>query len=155
MFNKIVALLNHEKVMKIIKDKENMKLVVGKSYINREGKIVNIIDDNNKGFFQETHPYIDEAGLSYTEEGKFFAEYKKPYKLDLVKEYKPESKSENTKFWMVYSPQGKQPTYKHHRFENAEAEAKRLAYQHADRQFYVLEAVEEVSFKSVQITKLS
>ncbi len=45
------------------------------------------------------------------------------------------------KFWMVYNPQGRAPTYQHEEYQPAKAEAERLASLNAGSQFFVLEAV--------------
>lgn len=60
----------------------------------------------------------------------------------------------NTKFYMVWSPQGSAPTKKHEYFDEAEAEAKRLANMNKDQQFYVLMAMSRIEFQSVVITPL-
>ena len=44
-------------------------------------------------------------------------------------------------FWMVWSPQGRAPAFKHSSESSAVAEAKRLARQCPEQDFYVLKAV--------------
>lgn len=44
----------------------------------------------------------------------------------------------NGKFWMVWNPNGRQPTYKHPTKESAIAEAGRLARMNPNERFYVL-----------------
>lgn len=46
-----------------------------------------------------------------------------------------------TKFWMVWCPQGGQPTMRHGSRESAAAEAARLARKLPGREFFVLKAV--------------
>lgn len=60
------------------------------------------------------------------------------------------------KFWMVYSPQGHAPTYKHWSRESADTEAVRLAKMNPGRQFFVLKAMagfeaEEPAVKQVSL----
>jgi hypothetical protein len=45
------------------------------------------------------------------------------------------------KFWMVYSPQGRAPTYQHGTPNDAKKEAERLAALSPGQQFFVLEAI--------------
>lgn len=48
---------------------------------------------------------------------------------------------EHTKFWMVWSPQGRAPTFKHTSKDSADTEAARLAKLNPGNQFFVLKAV--------------
>jgi hypothetical protein len=48
------------------------------------------------------------------------------------------------KFWLVWSPRGRSPKYKHPTLESAQAEAKRLSLKLNGRHFYVLELVDVV-----------
>jgi hypothetical protein len=50
-------------------------------------------------------------------------------------------KHKHHKFWMVWSPQGRAPTYKHTSREHADREAARLAKANPEREFFVLKAV--------------
>lgn len=45
------------------------------------------------------------------------------------------------KFWMVWSPSGRGPTYKHDTRKSADDEAKRLARACPSQQFFVLKAM--------------
>ena len=45
------------------------------------------------------------------------------------------------RFWMVYSPSGRAPVYRHKSRESAEQEAKRLARENPQLSFFVLKAV--------------
>lgn len=44
-------------------------------------------------------------------------------------------------FWMVWSPQGRAPTYRHDTWESAVNEARRLARTVPGNEFYVLHSV--------------
>ena len=44
-------------------------------------------------------------------------------------------------FWMVWSPQGSTPTYRHESEDSARMEAVRLARIHASHTFFVLKAL--------------
>jgi hypothetical protein len=46
-----------------------------------------------------------------------------------------------TKFWMVWSPSGRAPTYKHDTRESANNEARRLSKACPSQQFFVLKAM--------------
>ncbi len=46
----------------------------------------------------------------------------------------------SNEFWMVYNPQGGAPTYQHSSFQQAKAEAERLARMNPGQSFYVLQA---------------
>lgn len=48
---------------------------------------------------------------------------------------------EAPKFWMVWSPQGRGPTYKHETRKSANDEAKRLSLNCPGQHFYVLKAM--------------
>lgn len=48
---------------------------------------------------------------------------------------------DRVKFWMVWAPAGRAPTYKHHSKESAVLEAQRLAKLNPNSDFYVLKAV--------------
>jgi hypothetical protein len=50
--------------------------------------------------------------------------------------------SDENVFWMVWNPQGSQPTAKHYQRTDALAEAERLARKCPGETFYVLEATE-------------
>ena len=84
---------------------------------------------------------------------------KKPYFMDFVDELinsakteeKTESKmekgapdKEDKRFWMVWSPTGNTPKYKHVSHGQAMNEAKRLATKNPNSKFYVLEATDEI-----------
>lgn len=45
------------------------------------------------------------------------------------------------KFWMVWNPSGRQPSFRHHSRESADTEAKRLAALNPGQQFFVLKAM--------------
>lgn len=45
------------------------------------------------------------------------------------------------KFWMIWSPQGRAPTYQHTSRVSADAEAERLAKANPGAEFFVLKAV--------------
>lgn len=47
-----------------------------------------------------------------------------------------------TRFWMVWSPRGGSPKYKHSSLESAQVEAKRLSQKFNGRHFYILECVD-------------
>lgn len=51
-------------------------------------------------------------------------------------------KREEVPFWLVWSPQGVAPRFKHEDPQSAAAEARRLATINPGRQFYVLRPVE-------------
>lgn len=55
------------------------------------------------------------------------------------------------KFWMVYSQQGKAPTYMHLTREDAQNEASRLARNNLGKEFFVLKAVSGVVTKTPKI----
>ena len=57
-------------------------------------------------------------------------------------------------FWMVWNPNGYQPTVKHSSFYEAEREAERLAKQHEDELFIVLKAVAICQVRRVNWTVL-
>lgn len=44
-------------------------------------------------------------------------------------------------FWLVWNPDGRAPTYKHHSVENAKAEAKRLAISNPGQEFFVMASI--------------
>lgn len=48
---------------------------------------------------------------------------------------------DRVKFWMVWAPAGRAPTYKHHSKESAVMEARRLAKLNPNWDFYVLKTV--------------
>lgn len=48
---------------------------------------------------------------------------------------------EVSQFWMVWSPQGRPPTYQHDTWESAVNEARRLARMVPGSEFYVLHSV--------------
>lgn len=48
---------------------------------------------------------------------------------------------DSKKFWFVWNPQGRAPTYKHETRESAEAEATRLACLNEGETFVVLESL--------------
>lgn len=49
---------------------------------------------------------------------------------------------DQSSFWMVWNPQGNQPTYKHPTRDSAVAEAERLARKCPGDQFYILAATD-------------
>lgn len=58
------------------------------------------------------------------------------------------------KFWMVWSPQGNTPTYKHATYESARDEAIRLARVNPGKRFYVLTATEYYEVNDVRMVVL-
>lgn len=74
-----------------------LKLEVGKKYLNKQGEIVEIVNDVPR--YNLTYPFTDSIGHTYTKEGIFVfggSEY------DLVKEY--EEPLETTKEWLKNNP---------------------------------------------------
>ncbi len=61
-----------------------------------------------------------------------------PYEKDVLEEKIGHPETE--RFWMIYSPEGGQPTRQHYRYEEALEEAQRLAKKHTTRRFYILES---------------
>lgn len=57
-------------------------------------------------------------------------------------------------FWMVWNPQGYNPTREHETLESAQREAERLARQCRGQNFVVLESVEVVTVDDVKRTDL-
>lgn len=57
-------------------------------------------------------------------------------------------------FWLVWTPQGGHPKYKHSTRELAEMESARLAKQHPDREFYVLKCVSK-AFAETRVNKVN
>lgn len=53
-------------------------------------------------------------------------------------------------FWMVWSENGRAPTYRHYELESAKKEAERLALVDPGTTFFVLEAVECCEKMTVQ-----
>ena len=58
------------------------------------------------------------------------------------------------RFWMVWSPQGRAPTFKHHEKENAYIEAERLARSFPNQTFFVLKAIGGVQAKPIDLDYL-
>lgn len=56
-------------------------------------------------------------------------------------------------FWVVWSPQGDSPTFKHGTLEGAELEAKRLAGLHQGQEFIVLGSV--AMFRATRVERVS
>lgn len=56
-------------------------------------------------------------------------------------------------FWMVWSPQGNAPAFKHGTLEGAELEAKRLAGLHKDQEFIVLGSV--AMYRATRVERVS
>lgn len=50
---------------------------------------------------------------------------------------------QTSNFFMVWSPSGRAPTYRHESFESARTEAKRLARLNPEQSFFVLVSVGE------------
>lgn len=61
---------------------------------------------------------------------------------------------ENDVFWMVWCPHGHSPTVRHATRTKAANEAKRLARENPDREFYVLEAQERFQVETLRRTVL-
>jgi hypothetical protein len=61
---------------------------------------------------------------------------------------------EEEKFWMVWNPKGRAPTYRHHSKASAQEEAERLAAMHTDTSFYVLKAVSGVRAKKPDLERI-
>jgi hypothetical protein len=59
------------------------------------------------------------------------------------------------KFWMLWNPQGRAPTFKHETLEDARKQAEKLARNNNGETFYVLEAISYVRKKDVDWTELS
>lgn len=59
------------------------------------------------------------------------------------------------KFWYVFNPEGRQPTYQHGTLMSAQTEATRLARLNPGQRFIVLEAIEFHQKVDVQVTRLS
>lgn len=61
------------------------------------------------------------------------------------------------RFWMVWNPHGRAPTYKHFSRADAEKEAERLAHNNPSQSFYVLKAVGgtfgDVMLKPIELSK--
>lgn len=55
-------------------------------------------------------------------------------------------------FWLVWNPQGNNPTFRHHSREAAQAEAERLARLAPGQRFYVLAALSVTHKVDVQTT---
>jgi hypothetical protein len=60
----------------------------------------------------------------------------------------------NYKFWMVYSPNGNPPKFKHDDSDAAEAEANRLAAANPGETFVVLEAMNEFKTAAPQVERV-
>jgi hypothetical protein len=59
------------------------------------------------------------------------------------------------KFWLVWNPQGRNPSYRHARKASAEAESRRLATQYPGERFYVLSALSFAQTREpVEVTNL-
>jgi len=56
---------------------------------------------------------------------------------------------------MVWSPQGKAPTFRHTSRASADAEAARLAALHTDRDFFVLKAVAGVTAEAPKLRQFA
>lgn len=54
---------------------------------------------------------------------------------------KPIERKDFHKFWMVWNPNGRTPTYRHLTLESAKSEAQRLARENRSESFCVLECV--------------
>jgi hypothetical protein len=59
------------------------------------------------------------------------------------------------KFWLVWNPDGSNPTYRHESYAAAQAEAKRLALRHPGQEFYVLAADARVISETVKVEALT
>ena len=55
------------------------------------------------------------------------------------------TKYKRSKFWVVWSPQGRSPTYEHLSRKGADEEANRLAAANPTKMFFVLKAVNGVT----------
>lgn len=62
--------------------------------------------------------------------------------------------NENSTFWMVYGLHQRSPVHRHKTEDSAINEAKRLARQNPDVQFFVLEAIHNVVKRDVDVTPL-
>lgn len=62
-----------------------MKLEVGKTYVNRAGKLCKIVKYSSDP--DEVYPYMDDYGKEYTSIGTFYSAVKTDF--DIVEEYKP------------------------------------------------------------------
>ncbi len=58
------------------------------------------------------------------------------------------------KFWMVWNPSGRAPTFKHETEVQAEGEAKRLASLHRGQSFFILEAKKKAVAVDVEVIEL-
>lgn len=58
---------------------------------------------------------------------------------------------QDTKFWMIWSPQGQLPNKKHASSTLAKEEAARLVDQSPQREFYILEATHCVKLESTPV----
>ncbi len=57
-------------------------------------------------------------------------------------------------FWMVWNPDGRAPTYKHHSETAARAESQRLARLEPNATFFVLRAIASYKKDDVRVTEL-
>ena len=69
--------------------KKELKLEVGKSYVNRMGEVVKIV---RKWPYALTHPYISDKGYSHLSNGKFFCGEEN--EEDLIEEITMQKKEE-------------------------------------------------------------
>ena len=83
----LIEEIKEEKMEKVEKDiqKQELKLKVGKTYRNREGKEVKIIEFRPHGSF----PFTDEEDMDYKENGRFRFDIES--RLDLVEEVSTET----------------------------------------------------------------
>ena len=83
----LIEEIKEEKMEKVEKDiqKQELKLKVGKTYRNREGREVKIIEFRPHGSF----PFMDEEDMDYKENGRFRFDIES--RLDLVEEVSTET----------------------------------------------------------------
>lgn len=62
--------------------------------------------------------------------------------------------NQDSKFWIIWNPSGKNPSFRHSTKESADTEAHRLASLHKGNVFYVLEGVERFESSTVKKTSL-
>jgi len=107
-------------------------------YKNRNGEKVEIVC--LKGFKKDI--WLDKDNFDYKDDGRFFIDENKKSGCDIVAKWEDDYEIDNktpVTFWLVWTPNGHNPSRKHETQEDAQTEAIRLLNKHPDRKFYVME----------------